>query len=125
MSMAKKKSDNNEPEKVPSPNQVNPPHEIDSLAKEGQSMLTPADEIPIPVKPVVVDEKNPYQRAKTKLYAKMPQWRRIELDKMFESKNMDNRHYIQFIKDLNTLAEWIIADDLEKEQKKPLTSVKK
>ena len=122
--MAKKKSNNNEPEKVPSPNQVNPPHEIDSLAKEGQSMLTPADEIPIPVKPVVVDEKNPYQRAKTQLYAKWPQWKRVETDRMIANKEYDSRHYIQYCKDLNMAAEWIIFDDEEK-AKKALTPIKK
>ena len=122
--MAKKKSNNNEPEKVPSPNQTNPPHEIDKLAKEGESLLTKADEIPIPVKPVVVDEKNIYQRAKKVMYDAMPQWRRIELDKMFERKDFDNRHYAQFIKDLNVKAQWIEADDEEK-AKKALTSSKK
>jgi len=122
--MAKKKSNNNEPEKVPSPNQVNPSHEMDELAKQGTALLTPADEIPIPVKPVVVDEKNIYVRAKKVMYDAMPQWRRIELDKMFERKDFDNRHYAQFIKDLNVKAQWIEADDEEK-AKKALTPVKK
>lgn len=116
--MAKKKSEINPI--VP----VNPPHEMDAILADGQSLLTPADEIPIPVKPIVIDEKNIYQRAKKVMYDAMPQWRRIELDKMFERKDLDNRHYSQFIKDLNVKAQWIEADDLEKEQKKS-TGLKK
>jgi len=122
----KKKENTPEPEKVPSPNQVNPLHELDKIAAEGAVILEkePVNN-PIPVKPVVVDEKNPYQRAKKALYAKMPQWRQVELDKMFAEKNFDNRHYQQFIKDLNMAAEWIIYDDEEKAAKKSLTTNKK
>jgi hypothetical protein len=115
--MAKKKSEINPP--------INPPHEMDKIASEGQSLLTPSDEIPIPVKPVVIDEKNIYQRAKNQMYAKFPQWRKVETDRMIANKEYDNRHFQQYCKDLNTIAEWIYYDDLEKEHKKALTSNKK
>ena len=105
--MAKKKSEINPP--------INPPHEMDKVAADGEKLLTVADEIP---KPIVIDEKNIYRRAKKLLYDAMPQWRQVELTKMFETNNMDNRHYQQFCKDLNDKALWIEADDLEKEQKK-------
>jgi hypothetical protein len=118
MNMAKKKSEIN-------PVPVNPPHELDAIAADGQSLLTPADEIPISIKPVVIDEKNPYQRAKVQLYAKWPIWKRVETDRMIANKEYDSRHYTQYCKDLNSLAEYIIYDDLEKEQKKTLTPVKK
>ena len=124
--MARKKKDNT-PE--PSPNQnVNPPHEMDKIAAEGAAILEKEpikNPIPEPVKSVVVDEKNPYLRAKLALYAKMSQWRRVETDRMINNKEYDNRHYQQFCKDLNSMAEYIIYDDLEKEAKKTLTSSKK
>ena len=125
--MAKKKSNNNGVDKVPSPNQVNSSHEMDKIAADGMTLLDKEpikNPIPEPVKTIILDEKNPYQRAKTQIYAKFPLWKRIETDRMIANKEYDNRHYIQYCKDLLFIGDGIAYEEEEK-AKRSLTPIKK
>ena len=78
---------------------------IDDLAAEGAKLLGDTKIAPtatpvVEAKKLKITTDNPYVQARLTVLKKYPQWKQVELTKMEECGNLNNRHYEQFVKEV-------------------------
>jgi hypothetical protein len=72
------------------------------------SKIASSEQIEIAKKEIqaAIDEKkktsliNPYFRARIKILIKYPEWRRNEISALEKAGDLDNRHYLDFVKEV-------------------------
>ncbi len=56
-------------------------------------------------KPVPVSSGNPYLRARLKILADYKEWRRNEIEQLEKSGDLNNSHYLSFVKEVTALGD--------------------
>lgn len=79
-------------------------YDLKQICKEGQELLD-AEEKNKPITPPALTESNPYFKSRLEILKKYPQWRRNEVLTMEKNKDIDNQHYMAFVREVVSLGD--------------------